>query len=55
VPVVFAAGNNGPYSYTVSNSPPWVMTVAAGTIDRKLSTKAVLGNGKVLEVRQGSF
>ncbi|KAJ9147836.1 hypothetical protein P3X46_029953 [Hevea brasiliensis] len=42
-----SAGNTGPYPYTVSNSAPWLLTVAASTIDRKFVAKAALGNGKI--------
>nr|TKW01336.1 hypothetical protein SEVIR_8G173100v2 [Setaria viridis] len=34
IPVVFAAGNYGPVPQTVQNAAPWVITVAAATIDR---------------------
>ncbi|KAL6846011.1 hypothetical protein ACP4OV_023459 [Aristida adscensionis] len=42
--VVCSAGNSGPYSETVINSAPWILTVAAGTIDRIFLTKITLGN-----------
>lgn len=42
--VVCSAGNSGPYSETVINSAPWVLTVAAGTIDRTFLAKITLGN-----------
>lgn len=45
-----SAGNSGPYPYSVSNSAPWTMTVAANTIDRKFVAQVVLGNGQVLSV-----
>ncbi|XP_074358073.1 cucumisin-like [Apium graveolens] len=41
-----AAGNSGPYRRQVSNYYPWALTVAASTIDRKLVTKVVLGDGQ---------
>ncbi|XVF24527.1 hypothetical protein REPUB_Repub13aG0135900 [Reevesia pubescens] len=31
--VTFSAGNNGPQAYTVVNTTPWIMTVAASTIN----------------------
>ncbi|XP_066396322.1 subtilisin-like protease SBT3.5 [Miscanthus floridulus] len=42
--VVCSAGNSGPYSETVINSAPWIVTVAAGTIDRTFLAKVTLGN-----------
>ncbi|PIN16828.1 Cucumisin [Handroanthus impetiginosus] len=42
---VCAAGNEGPYFGTVQNVAPWIMTVAASTIDRKFETNVKLGNG----------
>ncbi|KAM5572640.1 cucumisin-like [Rosa sericea] len=42
-----SAGNSGPAPLSVSNYAPWIMTVAASTIDRKFVAKAVLGNGEV--------
>ncbi|VAI20216.1 unnamed protein product [Triticum turgidum subsp. durum] len=44
ITVVCSAGNSGPYSETVINSAPWVLTVAAGTIDRTFLAKITLGN-----------
>lgn len=46
-----SAGNSGPYPLSLSNYAPWIMTVAASTIDRKFVAKAVLGNGEVYTVR----
>ncbi|ESQ40268.1 hypothetical protein EUTSA_v10015584mg [Eutrema salsugineum] len=40
-----SAGNNGPALFTVSNLAPWVLTVAANSIDRKFETLVKLGNG----------
>ncbi|XP_047093633.1 subtilisin-like protease [Lolium rigidum] len=42
--VVAAAGNNGPKSF-VANSAPWLLTVAAGSVDRSFETVVQLGNG----------
>ncbi|XP_008245822.1 PREDICTED: subtilisin-like protease SBT4.4 [Prunus mume] len=41
---VQSAGNSGPGNGTVSSGAPWILTVAASSIDRKFITKAVLGN-----------
>lgn len=50
VPVVFAGGNDGPTWFTVSNSAPWVLTIAASTIDRDIVSKVVLGNNVTFQV-----
>ncbi|XP_016651054.1 PREDICTED: subtilisin-like protease SBT4.3 [Prunus mume] len=42
-----SAGNSGPFPATVSNYAPWILTVAASTIDRRFVAKAVLGNGEI--------
>ncbi|MCD7466887.1 Subtilisin-like protease 3 [Datura stramonium] len=41
-----AAGNSGPYSYSTANEAPWILTVGASTIDRKIKATAVLGNNQ---------
>uniref|UniRef100_A0A0A0LE00 Uncharacterized protein n=1 Tax=Cucumis sativus TaxID=3659 RepID=A0A0A0LE00_CUCSA len=43
-----SAGNSGPELKTVENTAPWIMTVAASTIDRDFSTVVKLGNNKKL-------
>lgn len=45
-----SAGNDGPYTSTVQNIAPWVMTVAASGIDRQFTTVATLGTGKKFSV-----
>lgn len=40
-----SAGNAGPLYGTLSNEAPWVLTVGASTIDRKIEAFAKLGNG----------
>ncbi|KAI8546104.1 hypothetical protein RHMOL_Rhmol07G0090200 [Rhododendron molle] len=46
--VVCAAGNGGPSSQTVLNTAPWILTVAASTIDRSFPTSITLGNNKTI-------
>lgn len=45
-----SAGNDGPDRGRVTNVSPWVLSVAASTIDRKFLTKVKLGNGMIYEV-----
>ncbi|KAJ7560942.1 hypothetical protein O6H91_03G006900 [Diphasiastrum complanatum] len=49
IPVFCAAGNDGPTPATASNLAPWLVTVAASTIDRSFPSPAILGNGTVLK------
>ncbi|XP_065871628.1 cucumisin-like isoform X2 [Euphorbia lathyris] len=42
-----AAGNGGPLPETLANFAPWVLSIAASTIDRKFVTKVKLGNGAI--------
>ncbi|KAJ3706200.1 hypothetical protein LUZ61_009905 [Rhynchospora tenuis] len=44
IPVVFAAGNNGPAPQSIQNNMPWVISVAATTMDRSFPTVITLGN-----------
>jgi hypothetical protein len=41
-----AAGNEGPYHYTLSHISPWLATVAATTHDSQLQSTLTLGSGK---------
>jgi subtilisin family serine protease len=50
ISVVCSAGNSGPYPQTVINTSPWVITVAASTIDRAFPTVITLGNNQTLVV-----
>ncbi|EXB60669.1 Subtilisin-like protease [Morus notabilis] len=49
ITVVCSAGNDGPSPATVSNAVPWILTVAATTIDRDFESDVVLGGGKVVK------
>lgn len=50
ITVVCSAGNSGPYSQTVINTAPWILTVAASTIDRTFVTRITLGNNLIQAV-----
>ncbi|KAL2226884.1 UNVERIFIED_CONTAM: Subtilisin-like protease SBT3.6 [Sesamum indicum] len=47
ITVVCSAGNSGPEYQTVEDVAPWVISVAASTIDRSFPTPIVLGNKQV--------
>ncbi|KDP36888.1 hypothetical protein JCGZ_08179 [Jatropha curcas] len=49
ITVVCSAGNDGPTSGTVVNDAPWILTVAATTIDRDFESDVVLGGNKVIK------
>ncbi|XP_027354812.1 CO(2)-response secreted protease-like [Abrus precatorius] len=53
--VVCSAGNDGPSSSTVVNDAPWILTVAASTIDRDFQSNVVLGGNKVITGRAINF
>uniref|UniRef100_A0A0E0P4P4 Peptidase S8/S53 domain-containing protein n=1 Tax=Oryza rufipogon TaxID=4529 RepID=A0A0E0P4P4_ORYRU len=44
IPVVYSAGNDGPVAQTVENSSPWLLTVAAATMDRSFPVVITLGD-----------
>ncbi|KAL3524469.1 hypothetical protein ACH5RR_017303 [Cinchona calisaya] len=46
VVVVCAAGNSGPTPQSLSNTAPWLFTVAASSIDRSFPTPITLRNGQ---------
>lgn len=41
-----SAGNDGPYTMTVENVAPWILTVGASVTDRQFTAEVALGNGK---------
>ncbi|KAM3280834.1 subtilisin-like protease SBT5.4 [Capsicum chacoense] len=47
--VVTSAGNRGPEPGTVTNVAPWIITVAASTLDRSFHASAEMQNGLVLK------
>ncbi|CAN6466238.1 unnamed protein product [Victoria cruziana] len=44
ITVVCSGGNAGPFPQKVTNGAPWLLTVAASTIDRSFPTAITLGN-----------
>ncbi|XP_031475614.1 subtilisin-like protease SBT5.3, partial [Nymphaea colorata] len=48
ITVVASAGNDGPMLQSVSNVAPWLITVAASTLDREFVSYLSLGNNKTL-------
>ncbi|KAH7440979.1 hypothetical protein KP509_03G019300 [Ceratopteris richardii] len=42
-----AAGNGGPSPGSILNNAPWILTVAASTVDRNFPATVKLGNGEV--------
>lgn len=54
VTVVCSGGNSGPYPQTVINTAPWLITVAATTIDRDFPSTITMGNNQTLQVLTSS-
>jgi len=50
VVVSCSGGNSGPKPATVSNLAPWMLTVAASSIDRAFHSPIKLGNGVMVMV-----
>lgn len=46
ITVVCSAGNSGPAPASVSNVAPWILTVAASTLDREFQSFVQLANGE---------
>ncbi|KAK6783225.1 hypothetical protein RDI58_021022 [Solanum bulbocastanum] len=44
-----AAGNGGPSASSVVNAAPWILTVGASTVDRKIKATIKLGNRVIYE------
>ncbi|XP_006363699.1 subtilisin-like protease SBT1.2 [Solanum tuberosum] len=44
-----SAGNSGPFRGSVENTAPWILTVGASTIDRKMKATVKLGNREEFE------
>ncbi|KAK4365286.1 hypothetical protein RND71_016644 [Anisodus tanguticus] len=44
-----SAGNSGPFIGSVGNAAPWILTVGASTLDRKIKATVKLGNGEEFE------
>ncbi|XP_064953559.1 subtilisin-like protease SBT3.8 [Musa acuminata AAA Group] len=48
ITVIFSGGNDGPVTQTIGNDLPWVITVAASTIDRSFPTLLTLGDNRTV-------
>ncbi|KAL1222430.1 Subtilisin-like protease SBT3.8 [Cardamine amara subsp. amara] len=48
ITVVCSGGNSGPAAQTVGNTAPWILTVAATSLDRSFPTPITLGNNKAI-------
>ncbi|GLJ35459.1 hypothetical protein SUGI_0713140 [Cryptomeria japonica] len=44
-----SAGNSGPYSLSLTNTAPWLITVGASNIDREFLSPLKLGNGELFK------
>ncbi|KAD4384729.1 hypothetical protein R6Q59_011123 [Mikania micrantha] len=44
-----SAGNSGPFNASLSNEAPWILTVGASTVDRKVTATVKLGNNVLLD------
>ncbi|KAG8381587.1 hypothetical protein BUALT_Bualt06G0137000 [Buddleja alternifolia] len=48
ITVVCSGGNSGPLYGTIEDVAPWIITVAASSMDRSFPTPIILGNNQVL-------
>lgn len=48
VVVVQAVGNGGPSPSSILSFSPWILSVAASTIDRQYNNAVALGNGRTI-------
>ncbi|CAA7054638.1 unnamed protein product [Microthlaspi erraticum] len=48
IPVAVGGGNSGPDAYTVTNTAPWLISVAASTLDRAYHVDITLGNNMTI-------
>lgn len=48
---VTSAGNSGPRLGSLANFAPWIVSVAASTLDRKFITKVGLGDNRTFQVK----
>ncbi|KAL8064343.1 hypothetical protein ABFX02_01G083000 [Erythranthe guttata] len=44
-----SAGNSGPFNRSMENEAPWILTVGASTIDRKIKATALLANNETFD------
>ncbi|KAI3691582.1 hypothetical protein L6452_31378 [Arctium lappa] len=49
ISVSCSAGNSGPFNSTLSNEAPWILTVGASTVDRKIRATVHLGNKDLID------
>ncbi|KAJ7960209.1 cucumisin-like [Quillaja saponaria] len=52
---IAGAGNSGPSRALLCNSAPWMVTVAASSVDRKFISRLVLGNGEAIVYTRWRF
>lgn len=55
ITIVCSGGNEGPIPQTVDDTSPWLLTVAASSIDRSFPTLITLGNNRTFAVSSLTF